>query len=441
MKRLIQTVVVILLLFVPAAAEASSTVLKIVIDDMIHPISDEFIGRAISEATAMGDDALLIEFRTPGGLVDSTRSIVNQILASDVPVIIWVTPAGSQAASAGFFILTAADVAAMAPGTNTGAAHPVMIGAEEVDEIMMEKLANDTAAFIRSVASKRGRNVELAESAVMESKSFSDQEALDGGLIDIIAESREDLFAQISGRTITRFDGKETILDLSQVEVRTLEMTLRQRLLSFIMNPNVAFLLFTIGMIGIWAELNNPGAILPGVVGVLSILLAVFALNILPTRYAALALIVLGFALLLLEAKFVSHGVFGTGGVIAVFIGGLLLVDGPIPEMRVHWLTALAVSIPFGIIAIFLMTLVFKAHNKQVTTGDEGMVGELGVAETDLRPEGRVFVHGEIWTAVSAIEIEQGSRIVVRNVTKGMRLEVEPVTETEGSDPDPAPAV
>ncbi len=439
MKKICSNLFVVALACMFSTA-ASGDVLKIVVDDMIHPISAEFIERAIDDAAEHGDEILLIQLRTPGGLVDSTREIVNHILESPVPVVIWVAPAGSQAASAGFFILEAADIAVMAPGTNTGAAHPVMIGPEEVDEIMMEKIENDTAAFMRSVVSKRGRNVELAESAVRESKSFSDQEALDGGLIDLIAKSQEELFAELDGRTVTRFSGEETVLDLKNPNVRTLEMTLRQRVLSFIMNPNVAFLLLSIGMIGIWAELNNPGAILPGVVGVVSILLAAFALNILPTRYAALALIVLAFVLFFLEAKFISHGVFGAGGVIAMFIGGLLLVDGPIPEMRVHWVTALAVSIPLGVIAIFLMTLVLKAHQKKVSTGEQGMVGEIGIAKTAIDPEGKIFVHGEIWTARSSVPIPKGERVVVLSMTGDMCLQVEPATRIEPDQTEPAPA-
>ena len=417
---------------------ARASILKIVVDDMIHPISEEFIGRAIDEAARAEDEALLIELRTPGGLEESTRGIVNRILDSSVPVIIFVSPSGSRAASAGFFILVSADVAAMAPGTNTGAAHPVMIGGEKIDEIMMKKIESDSAAFMRSIAAKRGRNVELAESAVRDSVSFSEQEALEANLIDLVAKDQDDLFAQIEGMTIRRFSGEEATLRVKNQPIRTMEMTVRQKLLSFIMDPNVAFLLLSIGMIGVWAELNNPGAVLPGVVGVLAIILAVFALNILPTRYAALALILLAFALFALEAKFMSHGVFGTGGVLAMFIGGLLLVDGPIPEMRVHWLTALAVSIPFGLIAIFLMTLVLRAHRRKVTTGEQGMTGEIGIARTNLNPGGKVFVHGEIWTASASAPISKGERIVVRRMTEDMELEVDPAGLAEEAGPEPA---
>jgi len=410
---------------------ASADVLKIVVDDMIHPISEEFIERAISSAEAHNDSALLIELRTPGGLEESTRGIVHRVLASKVPVIIWVAPSGSRAASAGFFILQAADVAAMAPGTNTGAAHPVILGSEKVDDIMMAKMENDSAAFMRSIVAQRGRNVDVAESAVRESKSFTDREALAENLIDVVAATQNDLFKEIDGRTIKRFSGDRAVLHVRGQHVRTMEMTVRQKVLSFIMDPNVAFILFTLGMLGIWAEFNHPGAILPGAVGLVSILLAVFALNILPTRYAALALILAAFVFFALEAKFVSHGVLGAGGVLCMFLGGLLLVDGPVPEMRVHWYIALAVSVPFGVIAVFLMSLVFRAHRRKVATGDQGMIGEMGEARTAIDPVGKVFVHGEIWTARSERRIEPGAKVAVRRVMDDMTLDVEPVAEAE----------
>ena len=413
---------VALSLAVPLPAD----IVKIVVDDLIHPITDEYIGRALEEAKTGNAEALLIELRTPGGLETSTRTIVNKILASPVPVIVYVAPSGSRAASAGFFILEAADVAAMAPGTNTGAAHPVVLGAEKIDEIMKQKLENDSAAFMRSIVAKRGRNVAVAESAVRESKSFTEEEALAQKLIDVIAPNESALLRQLDGKTVTRFHGGTRILKLAGKPVRLIEMTLKQKLLSFIMDPNVAFILFSLGMLALWAEFNHPGAILPGVVGLVSILLAVFALNILPTRYAAVALILTAFLLFALEAKYTSHGVLGAGGIVCMMLGALLLVDGPVPEMRVHWVTALAVSLPFGLISIFLMSLVIKAHKRPVVTGEEGLIGEVGVAETRLSPEGRVFVHGEIWTAIASIEVDAGTKIVVRG-RDGFRLRVDPI--------------
>lgn len=417
-----------------ASSLTSADVLKIVIQDTIHPITDEFIGRAIAEAVRNHDDALLIELRTPGGLLDSTRSIVEKILASPVPIIIYVAPSGGRAASAGFFLLESADVAAMAPGTNTGAAHPVIFGGKEMDPIMKDKMENDAAAFMRSFVSKRGRNVEVAESAVRQSKSFTEQEALSQKLIDYVASDNQDLFQQMEGRSVTRFNGSTVVLHLVGKPVRTYEMSLRQRILAALMDPNMAFIILVIGVLALYVEFNHPGAVLPGVVGMICILLAIFALNILPTRYAALALIVAAFALFALEAKFQSHGVLGAGGVVTMVLGGLLLVDGPIPEMRVHLLTALAVSLPFGVITVFLMTLALKAYKQKAVTGEEGLVGEVGVARTPLHPEGKVFVHGELWDAVSSSSVAAGDRVQVHSVD-GLRLSVEPVSAAQPAHP------
>lgn len=413
-----------LLLIALSASASDGPILRIDVNDMIHPISDEYIERGLAEAVTLRSPAVLLQLRTPGGLDDSTRKIVEKILASPIPVIIWVGPSGSRAASAGFFILQSADIAAMAPGTNTGAAHPVLLG-EKMDEIMKMKLQNDAAAFMRSVVQKRGRNVAVAESAVRESKSFSEDEALTQRLIDIVAPDIPSLLRAVDGRKIRRWNGTESTLKITGKPVRDFHMSLKQRVLSFIMNPNIAFILFSLGMLALWAEFNNPGAILPGVVGLIAIVLAVFALNLLPTRYAAVALLVAAFILFALEAKFVSHGILGAGGVICMTIGALLLVDGPIPEMRVHLVTALAVSLPLGIIAIFLMSLALKAMRHRVTTGEEGMIGEIGIARTAISGEGKVFVHGELWNARSATEITAGSRVSVQRVD-GLWVYVEP---------------
>jgi membrane-bound serine protease (ClpP class) len=405
---------------------ASAEVLKVVVDDAIQPITAEYIGRALDQAAANHDQAVLIELNTPGGLVDSTRGIIEKIIASPVPVIIYVTPSGSRAASAGFFILESADVAAMAPGTNTGAAHPVILGGEKMDDIMKMKMENDAAALMRSVVAKRGRNVELAESAVRESKSFTDQEALDKKLIEYIAPSEQDLFHQLSGKTFKRFNGTTVTLDLASQPVRNLPMTLKQRILTYIMDPNVAFILLAIGALALYAEFNHPGAVIPGTVGVVFILLAVFALNLLPVRFAALVLIVGSFALFALEAKFATHGVLTIGGISLLVIGGLLLVDGPIPEMRVRLVTALAVAVPLGIITAFLMRIAVRARRNKVVTGQQGLVGEIGIAETALSPSGKIFVHGELWDAVSTLNIPAGERVIVRQVD-GLTLRVDPV--------------
>lgn len=408
---------------------SSAEVLKIVVNDTIQPITDEYIGRALVEAQRNKDQAVLIELNTPGGLLDSTRSIIEKIVASPIPVIIYVTPSGSRAASAGFFILESADVAAMAPATNTGAAHPVTIGGGKMDDVMKEKIENDTAALMRSVVAKRGRNVEVAETAVRQSKSFTDGEALSQKLIDYVAPNEQDIFRQLQGKTIKRFNGETATLNLAGQVIRNYEMTLKQRILGYLMDPNVAFILLAIGVLALYAEFNHPGAVVPGTVGVVFILLAIFALNILPTRFAAVVMILAAFVLFALEAKFASHGVLGIGGIVTLTVGGLLLVDGPIPEMRVRFWTALAVSLPLGAITVFLMTIALKARANKVTTGPQGMIGEVGLAQTDLDPCGKVFVHGETWDARARQRVSAGKRVVVKSV-HDLEVEVDPVTES-----------
>ena len=421
-----------LLVFLFAPRLSCADVLKIVVNDTIQPITDEFIGRALVEAKVKNDQALLIEINTPGGLVESTREIIEKIVDSPVPVIVYVTPSGSRAASAGFFILESADIAAMAPGTNTGAAHPVTIGGSKMDDVMKQKVENDLAALMRSVATRRGRNVDIAESGVRESKSFTEQEALSKKLIDYVASSEDDLFRQLEGKTIKRFDGKTVSLKLVGQPVRPFEMTLKQKILDRLMDPNVAFILLAVGLLSLYVEFNHPGAVLPGTVGVIFILLAVFALNLLPVRFAALALIVGSFALFALEAKFASHGVLTTGGIVLLTLGGLLLIDGPIPELRVRLFTALAVSAPLGLITAFLMGIALRARRNKVVTGVQGLVGEIGIAQSPLVPEGKVFVHGEIWNAISSKPVPLGSKVVVRGV-RGLQLEVAPLSAPDSS--------
>jgi membrane-bound serine protease (ClpP class) len=426
MSRFHSFLVVCALTLFTASVASAGAVVKIRLDDTIQPISDEYIGRAIEQARQTGADAVLIELRTPGGLVESTRSIIAKMLASPVPVIVYVAPSGARAASAGFFLLEAADVAAMAPGTNTGAAHPVNMGGEKMDDVMKQKLENDAAAFMRSFVGPRGRNVALAESAVRQSKSWTDQEALDQHLIDYVARDQDDLFKQLDGKPVKRFDGKTVTLHLVGAPVVEMQMTLRQRILDFLLDPNIAFLVLAVGALALYAEFNHPGAIVPGVVGVVFILLALFALNLLPTRYAAFTLIMAAFAMFALEAKFATHGVLGVAGIALMTIGGLLLVDGPIPEMRVKLWTALAVSIPLGVITVFLMSIALRARRNKVVTGVQGMIGSVGEARTDLDPEGKVFVHGELWNAHAPARVPMGEQVVVRKV-KGLELEVEKV--------------
>jgi membrane-bound serine protease (ClpP class) len=434
--RILQCVAVAVLLSAPASAE----ILKVVLNDTIQPITAEYIARAIDEAQLRNDQAVLIEISTPGGLLDSTRKIIEKISNSPVPVILYVAPTGSRAGSAGIFILESADVAAMAPGTNAGAAHPVLLFGPvtaKTDDEMKQKIENDAAALMRSVVSRRGRNVEVAESAVRESKSFTDQEALSQHLIDYVAANEQDLFRQIDSKPIKRFDGKTVTLVLTGQPVVPFEMTLKQHILDYLMDPNISFLLLAIGALALYIEFNHPGAVVPGTVGVVFILLAAFALNLLPTRFAALGLILGAFALFAAEAKFATHGVATIGGIALLTVGGLLLVDAPIPEMRVHLVTALAVSIPLGLITAFLMTIALKARRNKVVTGSQGMIGETGVAQTSLSPQGKVFVHGELWDAVSSVDIPIGQLVVVRQVD-GLILQVDPIPVAQSPMPTPA---
>ncbi len=415
------------LLLFSLSASSSAEVLKIVVKDTIQPITAEYVDRALAEAARDKDQAVLIELNTPGGLITSTREIIEKVLASPVPVIMYVTPSGSWAASAGYYILQSADVAAMAPGTNTGAGHPVTLGGEKMDDVMKEKLENDAAALMRSVVSKRGRNVEVSETVVRKSTSFTDQEALSQHLIDYVATSEQDLFKQLQGKPIKRFDGQTITLNLVGVPVRMLDLSVKERILSFIVDPNVSYLLLTIGLFALYAEFNHPGAVVPGTVGVVFILLALFALNLLPTRFAALALILLSFALFALEAKLASHGVLAIAGIVTLTLGGLLLVDGPIPEMRVRLGTALAVSIPLGFITVFLMTIALKARANKVVTGAQGLVGAIAVSQSPLSPLGKVMIHGEVWDAVSSADVPAGQPVLIRRVD-GLQLQVEPTS-------------
>jgi membrane-bound serine protease (ClpP class) len=290
---------------------------------------------------------------------------------------------------------------------------------------MKTKMENDAAAFMRTIATRRGRNVSVAESAVRESKSFTEQEALSSKLIDVVASDLPSLLRALHGRSVRLYDGSSVTLNVAAKPVTTYEMTLKERILSKLMDPNLAFLLFILGAFAIFAEFNHPGAVVPGVVGTISILLALFALNLLPTRFAALALLLAAFALFALEAKYATHGILGIGGVICMIFGALFLVDGPIPEMRVHLWTALAASVPLGILAVFLTTLVLRARRNRVVTGIEGMIGEIGVARTQLTPDGKVFVHGELWNATARATVPEGARVRIRQI-EGLHLLVDP---------------
>jgi membrane-bound serine protease (ClpP class) len=365
--------------------------------------------------------------RTPGGLVDSTREIITHMLAAKTPVAMFVGPSGSRAASAGFILVVAADVAAMAPGTHIGAAHPVAGAGQSMDETMSKKMAEDVAAYVRTLASKRHRNTELAEQAVMLSKAFTEDEALNAQppLVDLIATDVPDLLKKLDGRAVTRFDGTSVTLHTASAPMTTIAMTLRQRVLSAIAHPNVAYILMSLGMLGLTIELWTPGAILPGVVGGISLLLAFFALQVLPVNYTGLLLMLFGLALLALEVKVTSFGLLTIGGVLSLIFGSMMLIDSPAPEMQLS--TSLVVSsvLGFTAIAVFLVRLALKSRRAPAVTGMEGMLNEVGETLTPIGPgqPGSVRVHGEVWRAVSLGHIAQGDRVRVDHV-EGLTLTV-----------------
>jgi len=397
-------------------AQQSPAVVVIHLDDTIQPISADYMARGLDLAAAQHAGAVLIEIDTPGGLYDSMRQMVSRILASPVPVIVYVAPSGSRAGSAGFFLLEAADVAAMAPGSNAGAAHPVVEGGPKLDDIMKQKLENDTAAFLRSYVARRGRNVAAAEDAVRASKSYSDQEALQLKLIDLVAPDDATLLNTVDGRTITRFDGSKLMLHTRDARLVTVEPTLREKILDRLTDPNLAVLVLVIGALLIYVEFNTPGTIIPGTLGTILVLLAIFALNLLPVRYTSVMLLAAAFVLLILEAKFATHGVLAAAGILSLVIGALTLVDAPIPELRVHLATALSTGLAFGLITVFLLRLALKARRSKSRMGGDAMIGLIGVVTQPLAPSGQVMVNGELWQAESATPAAPGEHVCVRGL-------------------------
>jgi membrane-bound serine protease (ClpP class) len=390
-------------------------VIVIHLDDTIQPISADYMARGLNAAATQHANAVLIEINTPGGLLDSMRQMVSKVIASPVPVIVYVAPSGARAGSAGFFLLEAADVAAMAPGSNAGAAHPVVMGTK-LDDTMKQKLENDTAAFLRSYVARRGRNVQAAEDAVRSSKSYSDQEALQLKLIDLVAPDDASLLNDIDGRTITRFDGSKVGLHTRGAELIAVDPTLREEILDRLTDPNLAVLVLMIGGLLIYVEFNTPGTIIPGALGTILVLLAVFGLNLLPVRYTSVMLLVAAFALLILEAHFASHGVLAAAGILCLVIGALTLVDGPIPELRVHLATALSAGLAFGLITVFLLRLALRARRSKVRMGGDAMIGQIAVVTQPLSPSGQVMVNGELWQAESATPAALGEQVRVRGL-------------------------
>jgi membrane-bound serine protease (ClpP class) len=401
-----------------AQTEGGQDIHVIEVEGIINPVSAKYIVNAIDQAQEENAKCLILVLDTPGGLMESMRMIVKKMLSAEVPVVVYVAPSGARAASAGVFVTMAAHVAAMAPSTNIGAAHPVTLGGKEQDKTMMEKIVNDTVAFAKSIARKRGRNDEWAAKAVEKSVSITEEEALKLNVIDLVSPSLDDLIASLDGRKIS-MDEKETlVLATKDAHIKRISMTWRDRLLDAISHPQIAYLLFLLGMMGIYFEISNPGAILPGVVGGIAIILAFFALQVLPINYAGLALMVLGVILFIAEIKVTSYGLLSVGGIISLLMGSIMLIDNPTEYLRISWqviVPAVAVS---GGFFIFAVAMAVRARLKKPTTGIEGLVGKIGVAETDFRPDGRVAVHGELWTAESEDKIRKGNAVEVIRVDK-----------------------
>jgi membrane-bound serine protease (ClpP class) len=407
------------------------------LDGIIHPISAEYLTETIDQADTSSAAAVVFILRTPGGLLDSTRTIVSRMITSRAPVVVFVAPSGARAASAGFVMTIAADVAVMAPGTHIGAAHPVSGSGQEMDETMAKKAASDTAAYVRSLAEARGRNVPLAAEAVLESRAFTDREALQSSppLIDLSAQDLDDLIRQLDGRTVRRFDGRAITLETSNADIVRTDMTTRQRFLSTIAHPQIAYLLLTLGMLGLTIELWNPGAIAPGVIGGLSLLLAFFALQILPVNTTGLLLILFGLGLLILELKIPSFGILGVGGTISLLVGSIMMTRET-PGVTVSLGIIVPVVLAIATIVLFLGRLALSAQKQRPITGVEGLLGSEGWTRMPLTPDspGQIDVHGEIWKAFSRGPVPAGAKVRVIEVN-GLTLVVEPAPSTrEGDD-------
>jgi len=419
--RIGMSMVTCLLICVALAFAAEDRIRLIGIRDPVTPVTARFVHRHLEAAARQGDRLVLIEMDTPGGLDTAMREIVKDVMASPVPVVVYVAPSGARAASAGAVIALAADVCAMAPGTNIGAAHPVSLG-EKPDKTMEDKVVNDAEAYAEGIAHKRGRDETLARRMVRESISLSAEKALDGRLIDLIARDRRDLLRQLEGRTVSR-DGRQQVLHLAGAEVVTADMGSVERILNAISNPNVAYVLMMLGIMGLFFELSNPGVILPGVIGGISLILAFFAFQALPVNYAGVILILLGLILLIAEIKVMSHGILALGGVVAMVLGSLMLFESPEPYLRISWsvilVTVLSVAGFFGVV----VTKALAVHRLRPVTGVEGLIGAEGKAESGINTAGKVFIRGEHWDAESDEPIEAGSRVRVEAVN-GLKLKV-----------------
>ncbi len=423
--RLFPIVAILLFLFVATGVLAEQNEVYIIkVADAISAGTAEFIKLGIKKAEENEAAVIIIELDTPGGLAESMRIIVQNILGSKVPVVVYVSPSGARAASAGVMITMAADVAAMAPGTNIGAAHPVGMGGKDIDGKMSEKVINDMVAQAKSVAEKRGRNAKWVEEAIRESVSVTETEALKENIIDLIAENTDDLIRQLNGRELK----DRGVLNLAEVKKVVLEETLRTKILKTISNPNIAYILMMIGLAGLYFELSHPGAIFPGVIGGIALILAFFAMQTLPVNYAGILLIVLAIIFFIMEMKITSYGLLSVAGIISLLLGSIMLFEGGTPDtklsMRVLLTTVILISGFFAAVA----SLVFRAQVSKPTTGSKGLVGEIGIVKKTLAPEGKVFVHGELWNARAKESLDENVKVRVVKVVN-LVLEVESVDE------------
>jgi membrane-bound serine protease (ClpP class) len=414
-----------LLLALAPGVWAGQRVVILTLSDSIQPASLRYLERGLEVADTSGAAVTVIELNTPGGLLTSLRQMTTAITAAHRPVVVYVTPAGAQAASAGFFLLMAADVAAMAPGTNAGAAHPVGGEGAELAKTIAEKVTNDAAALVRSLATQRERSAEWAEKAVRDSASYTEREAMEKKLIDVVANDRGDLLKWLDGRTVKRFDGRSEKLETSAPEVVVIGPNAGDKLLSVIAHPNIAYLLLLLGLVGIYFELSHPGVILPGVLGGVAILLALFALSVLPVNYVGVLLILLGIGFFVLEVKVASYGLLTVAGLVSFIFGSLMLIRSPFPALRVGISVVLPTALAVAFIVIFLLARVLRSHRSKPLTGAKGLVGEFGEAAGALEPSGKVYVHGEYWDAISSAPVPDGDRVRVVKVV-GLMLEVEP---------------
>jgi membrane-bound serine protease (ClpP class) len=430
----VAVLVFLLLSAVPLGANdehaARPLVMDLSLDGEVEPVLATYVDEGLAEATRRNAALVLITMDTPGGLSDSMKDIIQHILGSPVPVAVYVGPTGARGASAGFFILLSADVAAMAPGTRTGAASPIIaIGGFTigVDETLRKKIMNDAMAFLRSYSEKRGRNAKLAETAVTDARAFTETESLEGKLIDYIAATPEELLRNLNGKTVTRFDGTKTTLALGNYQRAAFELSARQKFLARIVEPDMFFLLLILGTLGLYAEFTHPGAVVPGVVGGICAVLALYAMHLLPVNVAGVLLIVIAVTLFVLEAKYTSHGILLAGGVIAMIFGAIFLIRSPLTSGGVSFGTAVAVTLPFAALSVFLMKLVLRSRKWKQAAGAEEMLGEQGIATNGLKGgiEGMIRIHGETWRAITDEDVAAGEAVRVRKI-EGLKLYVEP---------------